>query len=108
MLQQLAWRSAGVLANDRGLRRFLGRRRKSRRRECAGRRNWPEAVPKKMSGRKGQLWKSVTVGMKSGLQSVERCELFVTQSDHRIDAHRTPRRKVGRKRRHDNKKCSCA
>src|SRR5882724_5773573 len=29
-----------------------GRNRESRRREAAGRRNWPDAVPRKMSGRK--------------------------------------------------------
>src|SRR6266478_1530128 len=31
---------------------LLGRNRESRSREAAGRRNWPEAVPKKMRGRK--------------------------------------------------------
>jgi hypothetical protein len=30
----------------------LGRSRESSRREAAGRRNWPEAMPEKMSGRK--------------------------------------------------------
>src|SRR6266700_6751432 len=30
----------------------FGRNRESRTREAAGRRNWPEAVPRKMSGRK--------------------------------------------------------
>jgi hypothetical protein len=33
----------------------FGRNRESRTREAAGRRNWPEAVPKKMRGRKRQL-----------------------------------------------------
>jgi len=31
---------------------MFGRNRESRSREAAGRRNWPEAVPKKMRGRK--------------------------------------------------------
>src|SRR6266567_2212685 len=31
---------------------WFGRNRESRSREAAGRRNWPEAVPKKMCGRK--------------------------------------------------------
>jgi hypothetical protein len=31
---------------------LFGRNRESRSREAAGRRNWPEAVPKKMRGRK--------------------------------------------------------
>jgi hypothetical protein len=31
---------------------LLGRNRESRSREAAGRRNWPEAVTKKMRGRK--------------------------------------------------------
>jgi hypothetical protein len=30
----------------------FGRNRESRSREAAGRRNWPEAVPRKMRGRK--------------------------------------------------------
>ena len=34
---------------------FLGRNRESRRREAAGRRDWPEAVPRKMRGRKSSL-----------------------------------------------------
>jgi hypothetical protein len=34
---------------------LFGRSRESRNREAAGRRNWPEAVPKKMRGRKRQL-----------------------------------------------------
>ena len=33
----------------------FGRNRESRSREAAGRRNWPEAVPRKMSGRKSVL-----------------------------------------------------
>jgi hypothetical protein len=33
----------------------FGRNRESRNREDAGRRNWPEAVPKKMRGRKRSL-----------------------------------------------------
>src|SRR6266404_6201915 len=33
----------------------LGRSRESRSREAAGRRNWPEAVPRKMGGRKRPL-----------------------------------------------------
>ena len=33
----------------------FGRNRESRSREAAGRRNWPEAVPKKMRGRKSPL-----------------------------------------------------
>src|SRR6266576_2989958 len=36
-------------------RRFVGRNRESRSREAAGRRNWPEAVPRKMSGKKRPL-----------------------------------------------------
>jgi len=35
-----------------GPERFKGRNRESRRREAAGRRNYPEAVPKERSGRK--------------------------------------------------------
>ena len=31
---------------------LFGRNRESRSREAAGRRNWPEAVPRKMRGRK--------------------------------------------------------
>ena len=34
---------------------MFGRSRESRTREAAGRRNWPEAVPKKMRGRKRML-----------------------------------------------------
>ena len=37
-----------------GPERFLGRNRESRSREAAGRRNYPEAVPKKRSGGKGR------------------------------------------------------
>jgi hypothetical protein len=33
----------------------LGRNRESRSREAAGRRNWPEAVPRKIRGRKRTL-----------------------------------------------------
>jgi len=33
----------------------FGRNRESRSREAAGRRNWPEAVPKKMRGRKRKI-----------------------------------------------------
>jgi hypothetical protein len=33
----------------------FGRNRESRTREAAGRRNWPEAVPRKSSGRKREL-----------------------------------------------------
>src|SRR2546426_4808382 len=40
----------------------LGRNRESRNREAAGRRNWPEAVPKKMRGRKSYLLNSLEVG----------------------------------------------
>jgi hypothetical protein len=38
-----------------GPERFRGRNRESRSREAAGRRNYPEAVPNEMSGRKG-MW----------------------------------------------------
>ena len=34
---------------------LFGRNREGRSREAAGRRNWPEAVPRKMSGRKSAL-----------------------------------------------------
>jgi hypothetical protein len=34
---------------------LFGRNRESRSREAAGRRNWPEAVPRKMRGRKRLL-----------------------------------------------------
>src|SRR6266581_9602500 len=34
---------------------LFGRNRESRTREAAGRRNWPEAVPRKMCGRKSPL-----------------------------------------------------
>jgi len=40
--------------NDGSSHRF-GRNRESRSREAAGRRNWPEAVPRKRSGRKRSL-----------------------------------------------------
>src|SRR5260370_39697310 len=36
----------------------FGRNRKSRSREAAGRRNWPEAVPRKMSGRKREAYET--------------------------------------------------
>jgi hypothetical protein len=40
--------------------------KESRRREAAGRRNWPEAVPEKMSGRKrGKLPNSIGVGKRT-------------------------------------------
>jgi hypothetical protein len=43
-----------------------GRNRESRGREAAGRRNWPEAVPRKVRGRKrGDLLGSVGIGIKS-------------------------------------------
>src|SRR6266481_5941297 len=48
---------------------FLGRNRESRSREAAGRRNWPEAVPKKMRGRKRALIKSVRMGIRSRLRA---------------------------------------
>src|SRR6266480_5518940 len=45
--------SGGAQANLQwGFRRFLGRRRKSRRLEGAGRRNLARSMPRKMSGRK--------------------------------------------------------
>ncbi len=37
----------------------FGRNRESRSREAAGRRNWPEAVPKKMRGKKRRATNSV-------------------------------------------------
>jgi len=48
-------RCGGTQANlHRGLRRFLGRNRKSRRREAAGRGDSPEAVPKEKCRGKGK------------------------------------------------------
>jgi hypothetical protein len=38
-----------------GTQRNSGRNRESRRREAAGRRNWPEAVPRRMSGGRSAL-----------------------------------------------------
>jgi hypothetical protein len=47
--------SEGTQVNlRRDFRRFLGRRRKSRWREAAGRGNCPEAVPKEKRGEKGK------------------------------------------------------
>jgi hypothetical protein len=46
-----------------GPERFTGRNRESRRHEAAGRRNYPGAVPKERSGRRGKSFKQ-----KSGLQ----------------------------------------
>jgi hypothetical protein len=48
---------------------LFGRNRESRTREAAGRRNWPEAVPKKMRGRKG--WPTE---LKNGAVSADLCE----------------------------------
>jgi hypothetical protein len=41
------------------------RNRESRSREAAGRRNWPEAVPKKMRGRKSRLSKFSDIGRRA-------------------------------------------
>jgi len=44
---------------------LFGRGRESRGREAAGRGNWPEEVPSKMRGRKGEgLSNSVRIGKK--------------------------------------------
>src|SRR5262249_31290071 len=48
----------------------FGRNRESRSREAAGRRNWPEAVPEKMRGRKRRRSKSVRIAKRSGLESL--------------------------------------
>ncbi len=46
----------------------FGRNRESRSREAAGRRNWPEAVPRKMRGRrKDGLASSVRIGLRGKL-----------------------------------------
>jgi transposase-like protein len=47
--------AGGLGAGDREGPVSFGRNRESRRREAAGRRNWPEAVPKKMRGGKRLL-----------------------------------------------------
>ena len=56
----------------------FGRNRESRTREAAGRRNWPEAVPRKIRGKKkDSLPKSVRIATKSTLAQNgqrERCE----------------------------------
>jgi hypothetical protein len=52
---------------------LFGRNRESRSREAAGRRNWPEAVPKKMRGEKRLC---------TGL-SQNRCEEQVDRGDVR-------------------------
>jgi hypothetical protein len=45
---------------------LFGRNRENRSREAAGRRNWPAAVPRKVSRRKrGDLPGSVRIGVKS-------------------------------------------
>jgi hypothetical protein len=70
---------------------------------------WPQAVPRKMRGRKRHLSKSVSIGEeRSGLESVERCKLLVTQRDHRIDAHRTPRGNIAGEQRHRSEQARCA
>ena len=42
---------------------MFGRNRESRSRDAAGRRNWPEAVPRKMSGRKRRWSHSAGTGL---------------------------------------------
>ena len=44
---------------------LFGRNRESRSREAAGAGIWPEAVPRKMSGRKGRLLKSLRIRSRS-------------------------------------------
>src|SRR5216684_3757334 len=50
----------------------FGRNRESRNREPAGRRNWPEAVPKKMRGRKRQLTQLDGIGNETDMRGAER------------------------------------
>jgi hypothetical protein len=45
---------------------ILGRNRESRRREAAGRRNSPEAVPRKMSGRKSSDLRDSVISARGG------------------------------------------
>src|SRR5713226_3650787 len=59
--------SGGAQANlRRRFRRFLGGRRKSRRREAAGRGNSPEAVPKEKDGGKGRMYRAESLLSEDG------------------------------------------
>src|SRR5713226_7611892 len=53
---------------------LFGRNRESRRREAAGRRNWPEAVPRKRSGRKRSLTRLNENWQKCGLATATTAE----------------------------------
>jgi hypothetical protein len=66
---------------------LFGRSRESRSREAAGRRNWPEAVPRKMGQKKDSLPKSVRIVRESTLAQSgqrERCEGLVCGSSARV------------------------
>jgi len=75
----IAWGSNGKYARYlHKLRRCLskaGRNRESRSREAAGRRNWPEAVPRKMRGKK-----SVLTGIRNQVRMGTRARFRSTSS----------------------------
>src|ERR1700738_5299482 len=67
----------------------FGRNRESRSREAAGRRNWPEAVPKKMRGRKRPLTE-LSRNLRSRLGPNNLRTLLVKQVHQGIDACSAP------------------
>ena len=84
----------------------FGRNRESRSREAAGRRNWPEAVPRRMRGRKRTLAEVSENRDVGGTRVSESCELFVTQGHHGVESHRTACGKVTREQRHSDPQTS--
>jgi hypothetical protein len=65
----------------------------SRSREAAGRRNWPEVVPKKMRGRK-RVFIEITENRDEKHTRTGKRGLLVTQSQERVDARSAARRNI--------------
>jgi hypothetical protein len=82
---------------------LFGRNRENKRREADGRRNWPEAVPRKMRGRKRVFTEISENRGERWTRTNQRRNSFVAQRHKGIHAHAPAGGQIARRHGHRHK-----